>query len=153
MKPELAFVFEMQIQLGERLHTEMLPWGGKRAFVPVTGGEISGPRLTGHVVGYTGGDWPSVRPDASAVFSARYLLKASDGTLIQVRNRGIRYGSMETMRRILAGEEVAASEYYMRLAPRFEAPEGPHSWLTRTIFVGTGERKEDHSVFRYWAVL
>jgi hypothetical protein len=153
MKPELEYVFEMHVRLGERMHTETMPGGVKRAFVPVTGGEILGPRLSGEVVPFSGGDWPSVRPDASAVFDARYLLKASDGTLIQIKNRGIRHGSLETLNRILAGAKVDPSEYYMRLAPRFEAPSGPHAWLSHTVFVGIGERKEDHSVFRYWAVL
>ena len=153
MKPELEYVFEMHVRLGDRMHTEKLPDGGKRAFVPVTGGEISGPRLSGRIVPYSGGDWPSVRPDASAIFNARYLLETSDGTQIYIKNRGIRSGSKETIQRILAGEAVDPSEYYMRLAPRFEAPEGPHEWLSRTVFIGTGERLEDHSVFRYWAVL
>jgi len=153
MKPDLKYVFEMHVRLGERMHSETLSSGDKRAFVPVTGGEIFGPRLSGEVVPFSGGDWPSVRPDASAVFNARYLIKASDGELIQIKNRGIRYGSKETISRILAGERVDPSEYYMRLAPRFDAPVGPHDWLTRTVFIGVGERKKDHSVFRYWAVL
>jgi hypothetical protein len=153
MKPDLEFVFEIHVRLGKRMHTNTFPGGGKRAFVPVVGGEIFGPRLSGRVIPHSGGDWPSVSPDASAVFDARYLLEASDGTRILIKNRGIRHGTVETLNRILAGEKVAPSEYYMRLAPRFEAPAGAHSWLTRTIFIGTGERKEDHSVFRYWAIL
>jgi len=31
-------------------------------------------------------------------------------------------------------------------------PAGPHEWLARTIFIGTGERRGDHSVFDYYLV-
>jgi hypothetical protein len=153
MAPELEFVFEMRIHLGERAHTQPLPGGGKRAFVPVTGGEIDGPRLNGQIVPYSGGDWPHIRSDGTAIFNARYMLEASDGALIHIRNRGIRHGPAQVIERIMARETVDPSEYYMRLAPVFEAPAGPHEWLTRTVFIGTGDRRADHSIFRYWAVL
>jgi hypothetical protein len=153
MKPDLEFVFEMHVRLGDRMHTGLLPESGQRGFVPVTGGEIQGPRLNGTVVPLSGGDWPRIRPDGVAVFNARYMLKASDGTLIQIKNRGIRHGPADVIERLMAKKKVDPSEYYMRLEPRFEAPLGPHEWLTRTVFVGVGDRKADHSIFRYWAVL
>lgn len=152
MTPELEFVFEMRISLGDRTHTRVLTGGGKRAFVPVTGGDITGPRLNGRIVPYSGGDWPHIRPDGTAAFNARYLLEASDGTLIYIKNRGFRHGPAEVIERIMAKEAVDPSEYYMRLAPVFEAPVGPHDWLTRTVFIGTGNRQAEYSVFRYWAV-
>ena len=43
-------------------------------------------------------------------------------------------------------------ETYCRITPRFEVPDGPHEWLGRTLFVGTGERRGAHSVFDYYAV-
>lgn len=153
MIPTLEFVFEIRVKLGERTHTGLLPGGGNRGFVPVIGGEIQGPRLNGRVVPYTGGDWPYIRPDGVAAFNARYMLEASDGTLICIQNRGFRHGPPKVIGRIMAKESVDPSEYYMRLAPVFEAPVGPHDWLTRTVFVGTGDRQSDHSVFRYWAVM
>ena len=38
--------------------------------------------------------------------------------------------------------------------PRFDAPTGPHDWLTRTVIVGTGQRflNPDYTLFRYFAV-
>jgi hypothetical protein len=47
---------------------------------------------------------------------------------------------------------VAPHETYCRITPRFEVPAGPHEWLGRTMFVGTGERRGAHSVFDYYAV-
>ena len=152
MTPKLDYVFEIRVRLGERAHTGEVPGGGNRGFVPVLGGEIEGPRLNGKVVPHSGGDWPRIRPDGVACFNARYMLEASDGTLIIINNSGFRHGPKEIIDRIMAKEEVDPSEYYMRVTPVFDAPIGPHDWLTRTIFVGTGDRKAGHSVFRYWEV-
>ena len=41
---------------------------------------------------------------------------------------------------------------YCRITPRFEAPDGPHEWLTRTIFVGAAERRGASTFFDYYAV-
>jgi hypothetical protein len=153
MTPTLEFVFEIHVQLGERTHIGTLPDGCNRGFVPVTGGEIKGPRLSGRVIPYSGGDWPQIRPDGVAAFNAHYMLEASDGTLIYIRNHGFRHGPSDVIKRLMAKEPVDPSEYYMRLTPTFEAPVGPHDWLTRTVFVGTGDRRPDFSVFRYWAVM
>jgi Protein of unknown function (DUF3237) len=54
--------------------------------------------------------------------------------------------------RLLAYEPVDPSSYYMRMTPSFEVPAGPHAWLGRTVFVGTGNRRPSYSIFRYWAV-
>lgn len=41
---------------------------------------------------------------------------------------------------------------YRRITPRFAAPEGPHDWLSRTIFVGVAERRGASTFFDYYAV-
>jgi len=102
------------------------------------------------VVGGSGGDFPQVRRDGGARFDAVYLLRTSDGVPILKRNSGIRHADADATRRLMAGEPVDPGDYYMRLAPRFEAPAGPYDWLNRTIFIGTGIRRADGSVFRYW---
>jgi hypothetical protein len=40
----------------------------------------------------------------------------------------------------------------MRLSPSFEVPPGPHDWLSKHIFIGTGRRGPEGSIFRYWMV-
>ncbi|HKJ75068.1 MAG TPA: DUF3237 family protein, partial [Alphaproteobacteria bacterium] len=44
---------------------------------------------------------------------------------------------------------------YFRITPYFNAPPGPHEWLTRTVFVGTGERFQDpdYTLFTYYELL
>ena len=151
--PRLDFAFSVRIDFpaGPRLR---LPVRNNevRGFVSVAGGVVSGPRLEGVVVPGSGGDWPLFRSDGVAAFDARYLIRAADDTLIQVFNRGYAFAPPEVQARIDQGKPVGAEENYFRLAPSFETAPGQHDWLTRTIFVGYGEKHADHSVFDFFAV-
>jgi hypothetical protein len=153
IKVGLEHVFTMKVKLGERIHTDKTPHGWKRGFVPVKGGTIEGPRLQGKVLADTGGDYPYINPDGSAVFEAQYVIQASDGTTIMLKNRGFRHGPPELLQALLDRKEIDPTKIYFRLAPTFDAPIGPHDWLTKTVFVGTGNRKADHSIFTYYAVV
>lgn len=150
--PRLEFAFAMRVNFGQRIKTGKLPSGFTRGFTGAIGGEIAGPRLKGRVVPHSGGDWPAYWPNGAVEFSASYLLQAEDGTLIVIKNRGFRYATPEVTERMERLDPVDNSEYYMRLSPFFEAPQGPHEWLNRTVFVGTADRQADHSIFRFWEV-
>ena len=152
VEPRLEFVFQIRMELGERTIFGPLARGGKQGFVAATGGIISGPRLQGRVVPGTGGDYPYIWPDGTFEFDAHYLLEASDGTKIRVRNHGYRHGPKEVIDRLLNYEMVDPTSYYMRMTPSFEVPAGPHEWLAKTCFVGTGQRHPTFSIFRYYAV-
>jgi hypothetical protein len=153
VKPTLEFVFRIKMLLGIRQKFGPLPQGGIRGFVSAAGGTVEGPRLNGRVVPDSGGDWALYRGDYTVGFDARYMLEADDGTPIYMMNRGFRHAPPETAARMEALEPVEPSEYYMRIAPSFETPVGKHDWLTRTIIVGSAERRSDHSIFDYYAVL
>jgi hypothetical protein len=152
--PGLAFAFRviLEFDAGPRLRFEPAFQAGRRGFVAVKGGSIEGPRLTGRVLPQSGGDWPRLWQSGLVEFEAHYLLEASDGTPIYIHNRGIAYATPETLACIESGQPVAADATYCRITPRFEVPAGPHEWLARTVFVGTGERRGTQSVFDYYAV-
>ncbi len=116
------------------------------------GGVVSGPRLNGRVLPQSGGDWPRLWPSGLVEFEAHYLLEADDGTPIYVHNRGLAWSAPESMARLEAGLSVPPDETYCRITPRFEAPEGPHAWLARTVFVGIAERRGASTAFDYYAV-
>ncbi len=153
MDPTLEFVFQIAVRFASRNHVGTLPSGIRRGYTPTSGGEITGPRLQGRVVPNSGGDFASWWPNGVVEFNAQYMLEASDGTLIVIKNRGFRHAPPDVLNRMEALEPVDPSEYYMRIAPIFEAPVGPHDWLSRTVFVGAADRRADHSIFRYFAVL
>jgi len=153
MDPTLEFAFQIEVRFTARIQVGVLPSGIRRGYTPTSGGAITGPRLQGRVVPDSGGDFASWWPNGVVEFNAQYLLEASDGTLIVIKNRGFRHASPETMKRMEALEPLDPREYYMRVAPTFEAPVGPHDWLSRTVFVGAADRRADHSLFRYFAVM
>ena len=149
---KLEFVFRITLKLSTRMKIGPIPSGGVRGFVAAAGGTIEGPRLNGHVIPNSGGDWALYRPDDTVAFTAHYMLEADDGTRIYMRNTGYRHAPPEVAWWMVALEPVDPSVYYMRLSPSFDAPIGAHDWLTRTVIVGCAQRHADHSVFHYYSV-
>ena len=105
------------------------------------------------MVPHSGADYATVRPDGVIELNAHYMLKADDGTLIYINNRGYIVPPAEGAG--VANEQGLVQPAYFRFTPTFRVPEGPHGWMARTVFVGAGERRRDpdHSLFRYYAVL
>lgn len=150
MSAALEYVFTAKVAVapplvvGESSH-------GLRRIIPILGGQCEGPRLRGEVLP-GGADWQYVRPDGVLQLTARYTLRAGDGALIQVVNRGMRHGPPEVMERLFRGEAVAAEEYYFRSVADFEAPRGPHEWLNKGIFIGLAERLRDTAIVHFHLV-
>ena len=151
-KPELEFAFRITMFMGERERFGVGPTGLMRGFTGAAHGTIEGPRLNGKVVSGSGGDYPIFRPDETVQLNAHYLLESTDGTRIYMHNMGYRHATPEVNERLRANEVLDPSSYYFRLHPVFDCPKGPHDWLTRTVIVGTADRREDHSIFDYYAV-
>ncbi len=149
-EPELEFVFEVRARVSAPL--ELGEAGGLvRRIVPIDGGDVDGPGLRGEVVP-GGADWQAIRTDGLTQILARYVIRAQDGTMISVENKGVRRAAPETMRRLLAGERVDPSLIYFRAAPTFEAPAGPHGWLSENLFVSAGKRAPDGVEIRVYKV-
>ena len=158
----IRWAFSLSIFFDERIRIQS---DAGRVYVPPVGGEIWGPRLQGRVVPYSGADYAGGRG-----LDATYALQASDGALIKIENHGFmkRMDGSKPPRpaplpRLMATapDQVFTSPpdsevpLRMRLAPVFDAPEGPHGWMSRTVFVGHGERfmDPDHTIFTYYEVL
>lgn len=150
-EPKLEFVFQVTLDVAPIIRFGSSGYTN-RGFANVVGGTIEGPRLTGRAIPNTGGDYPYIRNDNVIEFEATYLLEASDGTPILIKNRGYRHGPESVMSALRARKEVDPSSYYMRLSPTFEVAEGPHDWLTRHVIVGTGYRENKLVVFRYFVL-
>ena len=141
--PRLTLAFSVRVLIGAPMDLGMID-GIRKRVIPITGGTVEGPRLTGTVVP-GGADWQNVLPDGAADIWARYTLKASDGTLISVINPGYRRGPAEVLARVGRGESVDPALYYFRTTPRFEtASASPYAWLMRSVFVCSAGRYADH---------
>lgn len=131
--PVLEPVFTIEAEVDAPRSAGIGPLG-ERLHIPITGGRVHGPRLTGRILP-GGSDWPLVGPDGHTRVEAHYTVEADDSTLIYVENRGLRVSSPAVMARMRAGEAVPPDEYYFRAAPRFDVPDGPHQWLREALFV------------------
>jgi hypothetical protein len=122
--PKLEFAFEERVRLDAESELGITPFG-RRSRAPIIGGTIAGPRIHGTVL--SGGmDFQLLRGDGYLQLDADYLIRADDGAIIHVRNRGLFYSRSKDW----PADYAAAS-------PVFEAPIGPHDWLNKSIFVST----------------
>ena len=153
-EPRLEHVFDVTVTFGDdRAIFGPLPGGGSQGYTPPHGGTITGPRLNGTVVPHSGADYAHVRGDGVIELNAHYMMQADDGTLIYINNRGYIVPAPEGQG--VTNDQGHPQPAYFRFTPTFRVPAGPHEWLARTVFVGSGERRRDpdHSIFRYYAVL
>jgi len=144
-------VLEARVTVAAPMELGQTPYGRRRV-IPITGGTFTGPRIKGTVVP-GGADWQVIRSDGVTELTAMYELKADDGTLIHVTNKGLRHGPDAVMQRLARGEAVDPASYYFRTVPVFEAPAGAYDWLNRSIFVGTGARYAGEVHVRVFQVL
>ncbi|WP_174297694.1 DUF3237 domain-containing protein [Sphingomonas bacterium] len=148
--PRLTYVFTIEARLG--LPQEQGEVDGRRTrFVPITGGRVHGPRLSGVVLA-GGGDWQAIHRDGLTEINTRYSLRVDDGTVIDIVNPGVRTADPAVVARMARGEDVDPSLYYFRTAPRMTVADGPHAWLRRTVFVGRGIRRSDRVEIEVFAV-
>lgn len=148
--PALTYAFTITLKPGAPVDLGDVE-GAKRRFIPILGGVVSGPRLQGDVLP-GGGDWQTVTPEGVAKIDARYFLKLTDDTIVEVATPGVRVASAEIAERLARGEDVDPKLYYYRVTPMLRVKSGAQDWLGKTVFVAKGARKPDHVSFDFFAV-
>jgi hypothetical protein len=152
--PKFEFAFTVSIDLTGAKFLRPTSTGATRAAVYAAQGTIEGPLINGKVIPMSGGDWPLVRPNGVIDFDARYLFELDDGTGVYLQSRGYRWhNSPDVEDRIKRNEPVGHDEYYMRVSPKFDVPEGPHEWLGKYIFVGVAEKVPNANRIHYFKLL
>ena len=149
--PSLEYFCDLKVKLNPALIVGETPHGTRR-IIPIIGGTVEGPKIKGEVLN-GGADWQILRADGVTELEAHYQFRTDDGTLIYVKNTGIRAATPEIAARLAKGEKVDASEYYFRATPKFEAPKGKYDWINNSLFVCTGERLPDYVLIRVWKVM
>ncbi len=152
--PNFEFAFTVSIDLTKAIFLKPSSMGATRAAVWAALGSFEGPRIKGRVIPMSGGDYPLVRPNGVIDFDARYLLEADDGTPIYLQSRGYRWAkTSEIAEKMARNEDVEWDDYYMRVSPKFDVPEGPHEWLGKHIFVGVAEKVPGANRIHYFMML
>jgi hypothetical protein len=146
--PALTFAFELRATVGTPVEIGQTP-RGRRRIVPILGGTVEGPGFKGRVVP-GGADWQLIQADGFSELDTRYTLETDKGQLIYVQNGGIRHAAPDVMQKLNAGERVDPALVYFRTVPKFETAVPELQWLTRTVFVGVGERLPTEVLVRFY---
>lgn len=125
---------------------------GVRRIIPITGGEVRGPRVSGRVLPF-GADFQIIRPNELIELEAKYAFETHDGALVYVENVGIRFGPKELLEKMKRGEPVDPALIYFRTRPRFETAHRDYRWLMERLFVGSAARHNDRVVIDVHEVL
>jgi hypothetical protein len=133
------FLFRMVLHAGT---PQMAAAGGGKELrvIPVTGGTFEGPSLKGELIPGTTADWLRVEPDGTAHMDVRLVMRTEKGQHFYMQYSGVRSGPPEVLAKLGRGEAVAPSEYYFRIAVRFETSDPELAWLNRVLAVGVGQR-------------
>jgi uncharacterized protein DUF3237 len=147
--PKLTFAFELRAKVGDPVEIGQVPHG-RRRIVPILGGTVRGPMMNATVVPNSGADWQIIQADGFSELDTRYTLQTEKGLLVYVQNAGIRHAAPDVMKKLLAGQVVDPKLVYFRTVPKFETSAPDLQWLTRSIFVGVGERLPNDVVIRFY---
>jgi hypothetical protein len=145
------FLFRMVLSVGTPQMVGATRNGELRV-VPVTGGTVDGPRFTGEVLPGTAADWLRVDPDGTAHMDVRLTLKAASGGIVFMHYSGIRTGAPEVLARLNSGQPVDPSEYYFRIAARFETGAPDLAWMNKVVAVGVGQRPPSGPTYDVYAI-
>ncbi len=152
--PRTEHAFTISIDLSAPYWVKPTVRGETRAAIYAKSGKVEGPRLNGIIVPMSGGDFPLAREDGVIDFDARYLIEADDGAIIYLENRGYRWARDEQIaQKMRNNEAVSFDDYYMRVTPKFDAPAGPHEWMSKHVFVGVAEKLPGANCIHYFVVL
>ena len=114
--------------------------GGERRYVPLVGGSVAGPELAGRVVA-GGVDWQLRRADDTLEIAAHYVIRTTDGALVEVRSEGLRHGPPEVMQRLARGDAVDPAEYFFRTFLRFQTGHAAWLHLNKVLAIAVGRRE------------
>jgi muconolactone delta-isomerase len=149
--PRLTFVYRLTATLGPPLDLGEVA-GQRRRIVPLTGGDFSGPLMSGTLVPGVSADWQTVLADGTALGDIRYTLQTGDGALLDVRSHSVRHGPADVLARLARGDDVDPGEYTFRTSTRVETGAPALAWMNRGIFVSVGGRRPAGVVYDTYLV-
>lgn len=108
---------------------------GRLRFAPVSGGTLTGERLSGIVLP-GGGDWVTNRADGAMLVDVRLPLRTHDGAMIALRYHGSMPAAPDAMTRFGRGQSLRADEYALRTVATFVTGDARYAWLNDAVVIG-----------------
>jgi hypothetical protein len=122
---------------------------GTRAYYEVVGGEVTGDRLRGKVLG--GGEWALIGPDGFLRIDVRLQVETHDGAHLYVQYVGLLGLNEAVQRAFEAGGGTDYGDQYFFTNPRLETGDPRYAWVNTTFFVGEGRIRSGLGVeYRVW---
>jgi Protein of unknown function (DUF3237) len=131
---------------------EPLPVGagpiGTRMFYEVTGGEVTGERLRGKVLG--GGEWALIGPDGFLRVDVRVQVETHDGAFIYIQYLGLLELNEAVQRALQTSGQTEYGDQYFHTNPRMETGDARYAWVNTTFFIGEGRVLPGAVEYRVW---
>lgn len=124
---------------------------GIRVNFYITGGEVSGPRLSGRVRP-VGADWLTIRRDGVGELDVRTTIETTAGSLIHVAYTGVADLGKEGFEAFSKGQLPEKAK--LCTVPRFRSADPDLEWLNRLqcLSIGEFDLKEFHVNYDVYAV-
>jgi hypothetical protein len=149
--PELRRFADLSVQVGAPIEVGAVGHGSRRV-IPILGGTCTARDWTARVLP-GGADFQLIVNERMARLEARYVLETDAGDRIYVRNDAVRTAPPEVMARLVRGEPVDPGAVYFRCVPSFEASAPSLAWMMERVFLGTGLRRPNDVVMRFFEVM
>jgi hypothetical protein len=149
--PALRPFADLRVDVGVPLEIGAVGHGQRRV-IPILGGTCTARDWTARVLP-GGADFQLIVNARMARLEARYVLETDAGDRIYVRNDAVRTASPEVMARLVRGEPVDPAAVYFRCVPTFEASAPALAWMMERVFIGTGLRRPDCVVMRFFEAM
>ncbi len=149
--PVLQRLADLSVQVAAPIEVGAVGHGTRRV-IPILGGSCTARDWTARVLP-GGADFQLIVNERMARLEARYVLETDAGDRIYVHNDAVRTAAPEVMARLVRGEPVEPADVYFRCAPRFEASAPALAWMMERVFLGTGLRRPNDVVMRFFEVM
>ena len=122
---------------------------GMRVYYEVSGGEVTGDRLRGSVLG--GGEWALIGPDGYLRVDVRLQVQTHDGAVIYVQYTGLLEMNDAVQSAITTGGGTDYGDQCFYTNPRMETGDPRYAWVNTTFFIGEGRILPGLAVgYRVW---
>lgn len=141
---QLEHILSFVATLGKRERIGPVP-EGIRVNVEITGGEVTGPKVSGKLTSL-GGDWMTVRRDGVVMLDVRATIETHDAALIYLTYQGGADLGEEGYDQFATAARQAMT---LRIHPRFHTADPNYRWLNRLHCFGVGRSFPEKSEVGY----
>jgi hypothetical protein len=149
--PALARFADLSVHVAAPIEVGAVGHGSRR-LIPIRGGTCVARDWSARVL-EGGADFQLIVNERMATLQARYVLETDAGDRIYVQNDAVRTAQADVMARLVRGEPVDPALVYFRCVPRFEVSAPSLAWMMERLFIGTGARRPDEVVMRFFEVM